>query len=236
MMAIYRRHLTETELGALCGPNGTTNPEFDARWAKLIAVVDRAMRDAVPTESEVAQALAWRWVRLVITMTGNDAKLATKLMAIQVTEDRAQDLVRITPEKIRWISEALAHARTTLFAKYLNPQETETVRHRQLANRSYMTDWPALVALVRGQLDAGTAVEADAVLQLASRWQQLFHESYCGDDARLEAKVREVIRLEPAFRMGVGIDEELIAYVQMALAQLKYRTHTSRNFTDEFVH
>jgi DNA-binding transcriptional MerR regulator len=219
MMAIYQRHLTEEELQVLHKPKGRTRQDIDAQWAELIDLVEKAMRQGVPTESANAQAMAWRWVRLVIAMTGNNPKLAAKLMAIQVTEERARDLVRIGPDKILWISEAFAHARTALFAKYLTPTETAEIRLRQLAHKSHMTDWPSLVALVRNHFNAGTPVDTDCVLELATRWQQLFRDSYCGEDRALEAKVRHAFRHEPDLRLGVGVDEELIIYVHKAQAR-----------------
>jgi DNA-binding transcriptional MerR regulator len=223
MMAIYRRYLTDDEFQVLRNPKNTAPRHIDAQWAELIDLVEKAMREDVPTQSAQAQAMAWRWVRLVIAMTGNNPKLAAKLMTIQVTEERARDLVRIGPDKILWIGEAFAHARTTLFAKYLTPEETAEVRRRQLAHRSHMTDWPSLVALLRDQFDAGIAVDAEPVLELAGRWQQLFLDSYCGENEVLEAKVREAFRQEPDLRTGVGIDEELLTYVRSALAHLPSR-------------
>jgi DNA-binding transcriptional MerR regulator len=223
MMAIYNRHLTDGELQALRNPNGTARRDIDALWAELIDLVEKAMREELSTESAQAQELAWRWVRLVIATTGNDPKLAAKVMTIQMAEERAQDLVRIGPDKIRWIGEAFAHARTTLFAKYLTPEETAKVRRRQVADRSHMTDWPSLVALVRDQLEAGVPVDTEPVLELAARWQQQFLDSFCGPDAVLAVKIREAFRQEPDLRTGVGIDEELLTYVRNALAYLHSR-------------
>jgi DNA-binding transcriptional MerR regulator len=234
MMAIYQKHLTEEEVHVLHNPKSTARRDIDAQWAELIDLVEKAMRQGVPTASVNAQAMAWRWVRLVIAMTGNDPKLAAKLMTIQVTEERARDLVRIGPDKILWIGEALAHARTVLFAKYLTPEETAEVRRRQLAHKSHMTDWPALVALLRDQFDAGAPTDADSVLELATRWQQLFRDSYCGQNQALEAKVRDAFRQEPDLRLGVGIDEELIAYVQKAQAQLHNRKQQNDTLRTRF--
>ena len=223
MMAIYHRHLTEEELQVLRNPKGSARRDIDAQWAELIDLVEKAMRAEVPTQSVQAQEMAWRWVRLVIATTGNDPKLAAKLMTVHVTEERTRDLVRIGPDKILWIGEAFAHARTALFAKYLTPDETAEVRRRQLAHRSHMTDWPSLVALVRVQFDARIPADAEAVVQLAARWQKLFLHSYCGEDKVLEAKVREAFRQEPDLRTGVGIDEGLLTYVRNALMHLHSR-------------
>jgi hypothetical protein len=70
-----------------------------------------------------------------------------------------------------------------LFAKYLTPAETAEIRRRQLGHKSHLTDWPSLVGLVSDDFDAGTPADSDCVLELAKRWQQLFRDSYCGEDA-----------------------------------------------------
>jgi DNA-binding transcriptional MerR regulator len=228
MMGIYQKHLTDNELRTLHNPKDSLRHEIEAQWSDLIDRVEAAVQQGIPTSSLAAQALAWRWVRLVIAMTSNDPRLAAKLMTIQLTEERARDLLRIDVEKIRWIGEAFAHARTALFAKHLTASETDEVRRRQLANQSYMADWPLLVAQVRERLDEGEPPESDVVQQLALRWQQLFLDSYCGADAALEARVREAFRHEPDLRIGVGIDAELTSYIQRASSYALQRTAGER--------
>jgi len=89
------------------------------------------------------------------------------------------------------------------------------VRRRQLATMAHMGAWPALVAELRGQMDAGTDVRDAPVQAIVQRWQQLVRDSYCGDDAALEALVSEAIICEPDLRVD-GIDDALLAYLQKA--------------------
>jgi hypothetical protein len=110
---------------------------------------------------------------------------------------------------------AFVDARCTLFAKYLSPAQTEEVRRRQLATMAHLGTWPALVAELRAQMDAGTDVRDAPVQAIVQRWQQLLRDSYCGDDAALEALVREAIICEPDLRVD-GIDDALLAYLQKA--------------------
>ena len=225
MMTMYQKHLTEEEMVALRTPKGSTAREISTQWTQLIAEVTQAMEQQMLLNSQSAQALAWRWMRLVIAMTSNNPVLANKLKAMQQRESRAQEILGIDPATLDWIGQALAHARTALFAKYLSPAQTERLRQRQLADRILLDDWPKLVAQVREQMAAGIPVEAESVQALALRWEQLFRDSYCGNDVVLEGKVRHAFTQEPDLMLGVGVDEALMVYVQKAMVHLHRPQH-----------
>lgn len=220
LMTIQRRHLSDGELRQLRGsprkPTAARPPPGSA--GELVAEVRAAMRGGVPPDAGAAQALAWRWVDDVIAQTGNDATLAVKLKAMHESEPRAQAIVGIDRAVLGWIGHALAHARAALFARHLTPAQNAEVLRRQLAGMAHMDAWPQLVAQVRRQMSAGTAPETRAVRALAARWQRLFRDSHCGDDSALEAAVRHAYAQEPRLRIGVGVDETLLRYVERALA------------------
>ena len=216
MMSLHHRHLTQDEVHTLRNPEGQSIHSLDAQFGQLVAEVAQAMDRGVPVDSTDAQAMAWRWVRLVIALTSNNPALAHKLKAMQEQEPRAQAIMGITPATFDWIGRALAHGRTALFARHLSPEEAAEVGRRQLAGKAYINEWPALVALVREQMDAATPAAAPAVQALMVRWQALFRESHCGGDERLEAKVRAVFAHEPDLMLGVGVDEALMNYVRNA--------------------
>lgn len=216
LMNMYQKHLSSDETRTLLHPGPDAIGPTHEDWTALVGEVRDLMQHAQPADSEAAQALSWRWMRLVIRMTGNDAVLARKLMGLQMQEPRAQDIVGITPAMLRWIGTAFAHARCTLFAKYMSPAQTEEVRRRQIANMAHMDAWPALVAELRAQMEAGVDAAAAPVQDIVKRWQQLFRDSYCGDDAALESLVREAFMREPDLRLGVGMDDVLLTYLQRA--------------------
>lgn len=218
MMTMYQNHLNEEDMQALRKPGGTAARETATQWTQLIAEVAQALQQHLPPQSPQAQALAWRWMRLVIAMTSNDPSLAVKLKAMQEKEPRAQEIMGLGPETFTWIGQAHAHARTALFAPYLSDAEAATVLQRQLV---HLQDWPPLVALVRAQMLAASPVDAPAVQALMRRWQQLFRDSYCGDDLALESKVRTALVQEPDLMLGAGFDEALMVYVQRAIMVLQ---------------
>ncbi|VWB97193.1 MerR family transcriptional regulator [Burkholderia lata] len=215
LMNMYQKHLDDDELDALLASGHETVPPLDPAWTVLIDEVRVAMQKALPTESEAAQALAWRWIRLVIRMTHNDPDLATKLMLMQLHEPRARQIVGITVEMLEWIDVAFMHARCTLFAKYLSPEQADEVRRRQFATAKNHA-WPALVVELRANMEAGVDASAAPVQAIVKRWQQLFRDSFCGDDAVLEARVRDALMREPDLQLGVGLDDSLLAYLHKA--------------------
>jgi methyltransferase (TIGR00027 family) len=216
LMNMYQKHLSEDELTTLMATGPGTLQPTDPQWIELIAEVRELMAQRAPTDSAAAQALAWRWIRLVILMTRNDPALADKILALQMNEPRAQAILGITPAMFDWVGEAFTHARCTLLAKHLTPAQAEETRRRQLAAPNQFSSWPALVAEFRVQMEAGADPGTPEVQAIVKRWQQLFRDSYCGDDAALEARVREAFMREPDLRMGVGVDEALMAYLNRA--------------------
>lgn len=213
MTTIYERHLTEAEVRILRFPTLGTAHEIESERSLLVVEVGECMRTKVRVDSPRAITLAWRWVHMVIALTSNNAALAGKLKTLQEREARAQQIVGIDPSMFEWIGEAVVHARVSLFAKYMSTAQATALRHRQMA---HMNEWPALVALVREQMEAGTPHDASEVKCLAARWRQLFLDSYCGDDKDLEVSVRHAISKEPDLSLGVGVDDALLRYMRTA--------------------
>jgi len=221
MMTIYERHLTDDELHALQHPARDAAPALAEQWKQLVTEVGAAMRQHLQPDSQHAHTMAWRWVRLVIAMTHNNAALAGKLKSLQEQELRAQDILGITPAMLAWIGLAIAHARIALFAKHLSARQLAEVRRRQLATMAHMDAWPRLVAQVGEQLAAGVPHTAKPMQDLAQRWQQLFRDAYCGNDHALEARVRHAFAVEPDLSLGVGVDPALMAYIHAAIQHQK---------------
>jgi len=215
-MNMHDEHLSENDIESGLAADDASTWQTDPAWTGLVAEVRDAIGRKLPVDSEAAQALAWRWMRLVIRMTHNEPALAGQLLDMQLAEPRAQKIVGIGPAMLRWIGEAFVHARCTLFAKYLTPAQTEEVRRRQLADLAHMQAWPALVAELRAQMEAHADIASPEVQSIVRRWQQLFRDTYCGDDAALEGRVREALMREPDLQLGVGLDEALLTYLHRA--------------------
>lgn len=218
LMTLYDRHLTDDEIEVLRAQEIRTGGELEAQWLRLVHEVGRALAQGLPASDPAAGRLAWRWARLVIARTGNDAALAVKLWQLHETDLRAAQASGVTPAILQWIGHAMAHARAVLFARHLDARETREVLERQLATMAHMHAWPELVAQVRARMNAGSPPDAPAVRELARRWQALWRESLSGGDARLERKLRAAFASEADLRLGVGVDDALLAYAGAAIA------------------
>ena len=227
MMTMYEKHLSKEELDRLRSNKAAGN--LDGEWSQLVPLVQDAMDRGVAPESQEAQELAWRWIRLLRDTTGNDAALAIKLQRIHREEQKAQLLKGITPEMIEYITHSFANARAAIFAKYLSPGELEIMRSRQAAHAS---EWPPLIAELRRQIEQGAAPGDPAVQALARRWESLFREAYSGDDPELEGKIRSAFENEPDLLVSVGMDSPLIAFVQRAIRHFRRAQDNAGNRPD----
>jgi methyltransferase (TIGR00027 family) len=227
MMTMYEKHLSREELDRLRSNKAAGN--LDGEWNQLVPLVQDAMDRGIAPESQEAQGLAWRWIRLLRDTTGNDAALAIKLQLIHREGQQAQLLKGITPEMIDYITHSFANARAAIFARYLSPGELEIMRSRQAAHAS---EWPPLIAELRRQMEQGATPDDPAVQALARRWESLFREAYSGDDPELEGKIRSAFQTEPDLLLSVGMDARLIAFVQRAIVYFQREQDNGGNRTD----
>jgi methyltransferase (TIGR00027 family) len=216
LMTMYEKHLSKEELETLRSNKAAGN--LDDEWRQLVRLVQDAMDRGISPESEEAQGLAWRWIRLLRDTTGNDPGLAIKLHLIHRQEQKAQLIKGITPEMIEYITHSFANARAAIFAKYLSPGELEIVRGRQAEHAS---EWPPLIAELRRQIDQAAVPGDPAVQALARQWESLFRAAYSGDDSELEGKVRSAFQNEPDLLISVGLDSSLIEFVQRAIGHFQ---------------
>lgn len=228
MTALYGQHLGDDELQRLRSPARGTAARIEAQRAQLVAAVREAMLRGLLPSRAAARPLAWRWVRMVIALTSNDAALAAKLRALQEGHPRAQAIVGIDRAMLAWIDEAIVHARVHLFSRHMSAVQTDRLRQLQLAHHPA---WPPLVAQVRAQMDAGTPCDAPAMQALAARWQQLFNDSYAGGDPALATCVRQALAQEPLLSLGVGVDDALLHHMQAAFAALASTAATGTRTT-----
>lgn len=213
MMIMQEARLTPDELAVLRVAEEKRS-NMGGRWRALVAEVRTAMDHDAQPDGVLAQDLARRWKQLAHEAVDGDARLVSKLTALQAGSPRAQAINGITTAMMDWIVSAFAHARTALLAPYLTPDELEIVRERQLA---HLHEWAPLLAQARLHLHAGTDPASDGVADLATRWRALFQASHFGQNRQLELKVRDAFDQEPDLRLGLGVDQALLTYIKSIL-------------------
>ena len=209
MMNLCERHLSKEELETFLA--GRATGHLHKKWRQIHAQVRDLIDRGVPPESPEAQELAGRWLQLLKETTGNNPALIMKLRRIRQEGEKFSLFRELPADVVDYRAQLFACARTSRLARYLSAAELAEVRRRQAA---HLLDWLPLVSEIRKHMELGTAVDDPAVVGLACRWEELFRGSYCGDDTILEAKIRQAFKDEPDLLVGIGIDEELTAFME----------------------
>lgn len=184
--------------------------------AELSAWLQRLVAARVSPENPEAQALAQRWIELLLEESDGDEGLLIKLYTMHWNEPSLHALTGVDRAGIRFISHAMAFARLQLYAPYCSAADMATLRQHYVAQ----TDaWPPLIAEVRQQMLVSAPTDSPAMRALALRWQALSFAK-AGGDAALHAKLQHAFHNDAALRAGSGIDETLAAYVGQAIAHL----------------
>jgi DNA-binding transcriptional MerR regulator len=184
------------------------------------AELSTSLRDLVsagsPPESPQAQALAQRWIEMLLNETRGDEGLLMKLYGMYWNEPSLHSLTGVDRNDMRYISRAMAYARLQLYAGYCSAEEMATLR----AHYVEQTDaWPPLIAKMRSLMLEGASTDSVEVRPFALRWRAL-SLAKAGGDVALQEKLQHAFRSDPALRTGSGIDASLAAYAQQAIAQL----------------
>ncbi len=213
MMTMFDRYFSHEEIERLPILN-REDGTVAAEWAALVGSVREAMASNLPAESLEAQAMAKRWMAMVVRDTEGDPRLLVKLNAMQVQEPAAQEVSGITPEVMDYIQHAFAETKLVIYEKYLSPEEFRFMREHYAKQGS---EWPPLLAAIWQHLEDGVAPTDPRMQQCAAQWMALFR-SYAGDDPQTQAKIRAAHQAEPVLLEGTFVDQRILDYVTQALA------------------
>jgi DNA-binding transcriptional MerR regulator len=113
----------------------------------------------------------------------------------------------------------------SMLEKYYTPEQMDELRERgrQLGDehiRQVEAEWPQLIAKVRAAMDAGADPASAPVQALARRWTELVRE-FTGGNPGIEQSLRTMYQQEPGAASQHGLDPQLFAYVEKAIAAAK---------------
>ena len=113
---------------------------------------------------------------------------------------------------------------THMFEKYHSDEQLQQLKGRaesigreeivRVQNR-----WPQLIAEMRACMQQGLSPDDDQVQKLAQEWQDLI-QAFSGGDRAIEQNVAQGYRENPEFSQKMGLDQELMGYVQQAQQHL----------------
>nr|WP_255581897.1 MerR family transcriptional regulator [Cupriavidus sp. AU9028] len=133
---------------------------------------------------------------------------------------REQLLDGAEPELADWLTTLEL---MTVYDKYFSQDELDRMplyRNRQAND----PEWPALVAEVQAQLDAGVPAEDERPRQLALRWMEMLVRD-TGGDPRLLVKLNSMHEQEPALQEQMGVSPRLLDYVLRAFSERQMRIY-----------
>ena len=215
-MVAGAKYFSDDELHTLGAPHGDAADATARERAALTASLRELVTAGASPESPQAQALAQRWIDMLLKEAGGDERLLIKLYTMHWNEPSLHALTGVDRAGIRYISHAMAYARVSLYAPHCNADDMATLRQHYVAQ----TDaWPPLIAEIRLQMLADAPTDSAQMRALALRWRAL-SLAKAGGDAALDARLQHAFRTDPALRVGSGIDAPLTAYVQQAIARL----------------
>ncbi|MEY4564527.1 MAG: hypothetical protein RLZZ618_3804 [Pseudomonadota bacterium] len=216
MMNMHDKHLSDADRSQLQSQRPHPALVLSDDWVALIRDVKAAMDAGRAADHTEAQQLAWQWMRQLRQLTGQDAGLALRLRALLEAEPRAQDIIGVTPAMLRWVLRAWTHGRLALFAGHLPAAELAPLQQRLLA---HLDAWLQLMAAFQSRHNAEDTPQSPAVQVLAARWQQLYRDTYIGENPALEGPVRAAFTAEPDLLLGMGFDTRLSTFVQQAVME-----------------
>ncbi|MBJ2156799.1 MerR family transcriptional regulator [Variovorax sp. IB41] len=215
-MVAGAKYFSDDELRTLASQRDGQAEAAAPERAALTALLHELISAGASPETPQAQALARRWIAMLLAETGGDEGLLMKLYDMHWNEPALHSLTGVDREGMRFISHAMAFARLQLYAPHCSDGEMATLRAHYVAQ----TDaWPPLIADVREQMLQEAHADSTAVRALALRWQALSLAKAGGDEA-LHIKLQHAFRNDAALRAGSGIDAPLATYIGRAIAQI----------------
>jgi len=214
LMNMYETYFSHDELKHLPLHE---NPSANAEWAALVknmkAVMDRGGASSDPE----AQQLGLQWLRLLARDTNGTAEFFARLDQMHLTDPAVRKATGITENMRVFVKEAIAEAKFSLYAKYLEPGELAFMREHYVEQ---MDAWPPLIAAIQREMTSGTPPEGPSMRGLARQWIDHFH-SFAGNDPATHARIRLAHTHEPVLGSESMVSAALMDYIQKALASLK---------------
>jgi len=210
-MTVYDKYFTKEELAQLPIYSDPAAPE---EWAKLIEAVGQKMAAGVPPSDPTVQELAEKWMATFSRQSGHSVEMMHRLDNMWSREEEYRKQSGVTLEMRNYIAAASGHGKLALYAKYMRPEEIETM-HKHFRTRAH--EWPALIGEIRAQMAANPSPLAPEAGALAQRWFELFTDMV-GNAPGVRERFRQALESEPALRAGRMMNDEVLDFLRQAHA------------------
>lgn len=212
-MAAGARYFTGDELALL---RARVPEAHRQNKAALIARLKQLLAQGAAADTAEARALAQDWIDMLLDETGGDEGLLMKLYSMHWNEPTLHALGGIDREAMQFISDAMAHNRLAIYARYCDPDELARIGKNYLEQTP---SWPPLISALREQRARGIPAGSAQIRPLALQWRAL-SLAKAGGDLQLQRKLQQAFDNEAALRRGSGIDAGLMQFVTQAIKEI----------------
>jgi DNA-binding transcriptional MerR regulator len=214
-MSMYVKYFSLEELKQL--PLYTAAASVAEEWKSLVESVRALMESGATPADAQSQALAKRWMAMVVRDTAANPVLFAKLNAMHEQEPAVQEQTGITPALMGFIIASMHEHKLAIYRNYLDDDELAYMR-ANLGKRS--GEWPPLIAQVRTAMDRGSAPDSAEVQALARHWFDLFR-SFAGDNPETQMKIRRALENEPGLTESGWVDAPMREFMRAAMGTLQ---------------
>ncbi len=185
------------------------------QWRSLLDELREAMRRDVPVQSDHAQALADRWMQLMLSRVGGDLGLAIKMKlayhAQPTLQARMQAQSGLDTATLDYLTRVLRHGNLAAWARHLGPPALE----RLSMPDDRMREWLRVAGEMRNAMAAGEGVDSVSVQGLIDEWESLLDE-FSGGDAAVKDRMQQALLADVQLQRRWALDASLLEFVQRA--------------------
>jgi DNA-binding transcriptional MerR regulator len=208
LMTTYGKYFSSAELKQIFSSWNL----IEADWLVVKDLVQSAMDRQLPPDTPEVQALAYRWMGLMLHWMGGDLDLLERWGHMFRTEPSTQGRNHAPPgEMIEYIETAIK-LRMALLEKYLTRDDLRMLGHVP------HTDWAALEADVQQLLARAVPHQHPDAAAAALRWDALF-DTLTRSSPELRQKLLKASASEPLLQAGSPLSAPVRSYLQAALAR-----------------
>lgn len=209
LMTTYGKYFSAAELKQIF----TNWSLIEADWLVLKDLVRSAMDRQQPPDSPEVQALANRWMALMLHWMGGDLDLLERWGHMFRTEPSTQGRNHAPPGEMIEFVETAIKMRLALLEKYLTRDDL-----RRLGYVPY-TQWEQLEHDVQRLLADGVPAGQPEAVAAGLRWDALFGQ-LAGHDPVLRGKLLAASAQEPLLRAGSLLSQQVRNYLLEVLTQV----------------
>lgn len=184
---------------------------IEADWLIVKDLVRSAMDRQQPPDSPEVQALAYRWMALMLHWMGGDLDLLERWGHMFRTEPSTQGRNHAPPGDMIEFIETAIKLRMALLEKYLTRDDLRSLGHVP------HTQWAELQAQVEQLLARQVPACHPYAMAAAQRWDGLFGQ-LTRNDPVLRQKLLTASAQEPLLQAGSPLSAPVRAYLHAALA------------------